>query len=83
MEKGQVYLSKINLNEEYGTISEPVTPTVRAASPIFDRNNDLVGILVINVDLISFYRDLERISGREEYAQRDRARRKLVKTFTT
>ena len=65
MEKGQVYLSKINLNEEYGTISEPVTPTVRAASPIFDRNNDLVGILVINVDLISFYRDLERISGRE------------------
>ncbi|AYN67651.1 response regulator [Euzebyella marina] len=65
MKKGQVYLSKINLNEEYGTISEPVTPTVRAASPIFNRNNDLVGILVINVDLISFYRDLERISGRE------------------
>lgn len=63
--KGEFYFSKINLNEEYGVISDPPTPTVRAASPIFDSEGRTVGILVINVDLGKLYGTFGRISGSE------------------
>lgn len=63
--EGDLYFSKINLNEEYGLISNPPTPTVRAASPIFNAAGSIMGILVINVDLGILYRTLERISGTE------------------
>src|SRR5690606_22435543 len=60
---GEFYFSKINLNEEYGTISEPHIPTVRAAKPIFNLNNEIKGIVIINVDLNRFYVSLMQISG--------------------
>ncbi|WP_149276237.1 ATP-binding protein [Pareuzebyella sediminis] len=63
--QGALYFSKINLNEEYGVISDPPTPTVRAASPIFNSDEMLVGILVINVSLVQLYRNLAQISGNE------------------
>ena len=65
IDKGEFYFSKINLNEEYGVISDPPTPTVRAASPIFDSKDRPVGILVINVDLGKLYGTFGRISGSE------------------
>ncbi len=65
IKKGEFYFSKINLNEEYGVISEPPTPTVRAASPIFDSEDRPVGVLVINVDLGKLYGTFGRISGSE------------------
>ena len=61
--EGELFFSKINLNEEYGVISSPPTPTVRAASPIFDKNANIRGVLVINVDLSNLYHTLERITG--------------------
>ncbi len=65
IKKGEFYFSKINLNEEYGVISNPPTPTVRAASPIFDSEDRPVGILVINVDLGKLYGAFGQISGSE------------------
>ncbi len=63
IKNGEFYFSKINLNEEYGTISEPHIPTVRAAKPIFNLNNEIIGIVIINVNLNRFYTNLMRISG--------------------
>lgn len=65
IKKGEFYFSKINLNEEYGVISSPPTPTVRAASPIFTSAGQVVGVLVINVDLSKLYRAFEQISRGE------------------
>src|SRR5690606_9508990 len=48
MGKGDFYFSEINLNEEFGVVSEPHTPTLRAASPIFNENNVKIGIVIIN-----------------------------------
>src|SRR5690606_27404828 len=48
--KGEHYFSNINLNDEYGVISTPFTPTLRVASPIFDGKNKKVGILIININ---------------------------------
>lgn len=63
IKNGEFYFSKINLNEEYGAISEPHTPTVRAARPIFNSDNEIKGIVIINVDLNRFYVSLMQISG--------------------
>ena len=63
--KGEFYFSKINLNEEYGVVSNPPTPTVRAASPIFNTSDQVVGVLVINVDLGELYKTFGQISGGE------------------
>ncbi|PKQ43658.1 ATP-binding protein [Confluentibacter flavum] len=65
MNKGDFYFSEINLNEEYGVISEPFTPTLRAASPIFDASNTVIGIVIINVDLTKLFETLSKISGNE------------------
>ncbi|WP_100616170.1 sensor histidine kinase [Confluentibacter citreus] len=65
MNKGDFYFSEINLNEEYGVISEPHIPTLRAASPIFDANNTVIGIVIINIDLTKLFGTLSKISGNE------------------
>ncbi|MCX2678851.1 ATP-binding protein [Galbibacter sp. EGI 63066] len=64
----ELYFSKINLNEEYGVISEPHIPTLRAASPIFN-NGQIKGIVIINVDLRDLYNTLGQISGLEPEPQ--------------
>ena len=61
--KGEHYFSNINLNEEYGVISTPFTPTLRVASPIFDNENLKVGILIININLSPLYLGLDQIAG--------------------
>lgn len=53
---GEVYLSDINLNEEYGAIAQPEVTTLRAAAPIFDGNGKLLGVFVINKNVGSFVR---------------------------
>ena len=63
--KGEHYFSNINLNEEYGVISSPYTPTLRVASPIFNSENKKVGILIININLNPLYRNLDRIAGND------------------
>ena len=63
--KGEHYFSNISLNEEYGVISTPYTPTLRVASPIFDNENKKVGILIINIDLSSLYVSLDQIAGND------------------
>ncbi|WP_345191289.1 ATP-binding protein [Algibacter agarivorans] len=65
IKKGEFYFSKINLNEEHGVISLPYTPTLRAASPIFNVFNKIIGIVIINVDLNKFYNILNKISNEE------------------
>ncbi len=59
---GEFYFSRINLNEEYGVISDPPTPTLRAASPIFNDEGQAMGILVINVDMSRLYEKFRQIS---------------------
>ncbi|TBW29122.1 ATP-binding protein [Gramella sp. KN1008] len=57
----EYYFSRIDLNQEYGIISRPYTPTLRAASPIFE-DNTVVGILVINVDMSKLYSTFDQIA---------------------
>ncbi|OCC24173.1 hypothetical protein MB02_07860 [Croceicoccus estronivorus] len=51
MAKGEVYLSRIDLNQEHGRIEVPNRPVIRAATPVFSEAGELLGIIVINVDM--------------------------------
>jgi len=64
MNSGEVYLSDISLNREYGKISQPHTPVIRAATPIYFREK-LFGILVINMEFGDIFNELILNTPRE------------------
>lgn len=48
LEKGEIYISPMDINIEGGRIEEPLKPTVRFATPVFDKQGRKRGIIVIN-----------------------------------
>ena len=51
LSQGQVYFSRIDLNQEQGKIEVPYKPTLRIATPIFNKNGQPRGILVSNISI--------------------------------
>jgi hypothetical protein len=47
---GQVYFSAIDFNMEHGQVEIPRRPVIRIATPAYDSNSILWGVLVINLD---------------------------------
>ena len=47
----EIYVSPIELNEEYGVVETPHVPTLRVAAPVFAPDGKPFGIVVINVDM--------------------------------
>ncbi len=58
-----VYVSAINLNQEFGKVTEPHIPTLRAAIQVRDADGTVFGVLVINVDVSSLLAELEQPPG--------------------
>lgn len=48
LKPGEIYASPIDLNVEHGKIEVPYQRVIRFATPIFDGNKQLTGIIVIN-----------------------------------
>ncbi|MCW8922167.1 MAG: ATP-binding protein [Gammaproteobacteria bacterium] len=57
LHSGEVYLSDITLNREFGQVSEPYTPMIRAATPVYFEEK-LFGILVINMSFDAIFNNL-------------------------
>ena len=64
LNSGEVYLSDITLNREFGRISIPHTPVIRAASPVY-LDDKLFGILVINMEFGKIFNELIKNTPRE------------------
>lgn len=45
---GQIYISRLDLNMEQGIIELPFKPVIRLAKAIYDENNNLLGVVVLN-----------------------------------
>lgn len=45
---GAFYLSRFDLNQERGQLERPLKPTLRAATPLFDKAGRARGVLVLN-----------------------------------
>lgn len=61
--RGSIYLSKIELNREFGAISEPHTPVIRAAIPVYSQvDQKPFGVVVININANHFFDSLSSLS---------------------
>ncbi|WP_417698177.1 GGDEF domain-containing protein [Psychromonas sp.] len=68
LRKGQVYVSAMELNMEYGKVEVPYKPVIRFATPIFNSKGEKLGLMVMNYFanelLEDFRKQMElRISG--------------------
>ncbi|MCV9385535.1 ATP-binding response regulator [Reichenbachiella ulvae] len=61
LDGGQFFFSEINLNQEFGVVSHPITPTLRAVGRIQDIEGQLKALVVINVDLTSYFNELDQL----------------------
>jgi PAS domain S-box-containing protein len=62
---GELYISRIDLNEEHGKIEMPPRPMLRIATPLVDGNRKRRGIIIINIDM-KYLINLVRAPGQEE-----------------
>ena len=46
--KGEIYISPLDLNVEYGQVERPFKPVIRFAMPVFDQQDHKVGIIIMN-----------------------------------
>lgn len=46
--KGQIYISRFDLNKEKGQIEEPIKPMIRFVTPFLNKSNRLDGLIVFN-----------------------------------
>lgn len=47
--RGTIYISGIDLNEEFGKIEKPIKPVIRLSAPVFDRFGERHGVVVLNL----------------------------------
>ncbi len=50
LEQDGLLITDIELNREKGEIEQPYNPTIRYATPVFDKEKKLLGIVVLNVN---------------------------------
>lgn len=61
----QALLSRFDLNREFGELTLPLTPVVRALAPIRLPDGCACGLVVINLDLNRFFERLRSVSDSE------------------
>jgi len=68
LEEGKFFISKIDLNKEWGTIVFPILPTIRIATPVYD-DGKVFGIVIINaqVDRLFNLKKYKNIQGKNTY----------------
>lgn len=48
LQRGEVFVSPFDLNVEQGVVEQPLKPTIRFATPVFDRRGVKRGIVIVN-----------------------------------
>ena len=62
---GELYISRIDLNEEHGQVEMPPRPMIRIATPLEDGKRKRRGIVIINIEMKYLF-NLVRVSGQSE-----------------
>ncbi len=60
---GGVMISPLDLNRENGAIEKPFRPTIRYATPVYDEQNNLRGILILNVLASKFLNQINQANA--------------------
>jgi diguanylate cyclase (GGDEF)-like protein/PAS domain S-box-containing protein len=59
---GQIYLSPLDLNVENNQIEQPIKPMLRIAITVADKNNNKIGLLVLNYLAANLMHEIEAYS---------------------
>ena len=66
---GEMYISPLDLNVDNGGIEEPLKPTMRLSTPVFDSQGEKAGIVIINYlassIIDSFYESQKMLTNKE------------------
>jgi PAS domain S-box-containing protein len=62
---GELYISRVDLNEEHGQIEMPARPVLRIATPVMDSGQKRRGIVIINIDMKHLF-NLVRAPGKTQ-----------------
>jgi PAS domain S-box-containing protein len=63
LDRGQVFVSQIDLNVERGAIERPAKPTIRVGVPVFDAYGNKRGVVVINYLAQRILNRISELSG--------------------
>lgn len=58
LDPGEVYLSRITVNREFGQVDEDYIPTLRAIVPIYEADGKRFGLFVINLNIENMLKDV-------------------------
>ncbi len=58
LSEGEIYMSRISLNREFGRLDYPYRPMLRLSLPIFDDSGNRFGFLIVNINTLSLFNSL-------------------------
>jgi hypothetical protein len=61
LNKGEIFISPLDLNIEHGKIEQPLKPMIRFGTPVFNQNGDKRGIVLLNYYAGIMISNLERV----------------------
>ncbi len=64
--EGEIVISKMDLNKENGEIEYPIRPTIRYATPVFDNEDQLQGIVILNVSVNKLFNIITKQEANNE-----------------
>lgn len=60
--EGEIYVSPMDLNMEQGRVEIPYKPMIRFGTPIYDRSDQLVGVIILNYKADHLLGTLRKVS---------------------
>ncbi len=60
LDRGRVYVSRLDLNVEEGAVERPLKPMIRFGTPVFDREGRKRGVVLLNYLAERLIRDIDR-----------------------
>ncbi len=66
LDLGEIYVSRLNLNQERGKIEIPYRPTIRYATPIFSQDGERKGIVIANVKANNLFQQLKELNREQD-----------------
>lgn len=63
LDPGQILVSKLDLNIENGVVETPIKPMLRFSTPVFDKDNEFLGIIILNYLANNFLNEFQVINN--------------------
>jgi len=72
LQEGEIYMSPLDLNREFGQIERPYTPVIRYATPVFYPDGRRAGIVIVNLFAEKFLQYITAAAGQGLIAMVDK-----------